>query len=84
MDEFVGDAAVTKSGATLVYGPYKDIPASAGAAFLGKYQQPVTVHYYHEQPVLEVRKLKRSVEISHWGANINTQDEISLHNAGPK
>jgi len=28
-------------------------------------------------------KLKRSVEISHWGANVNTQDDITLHNAGP-
>lgn len=84
MEVFVGDAAVTKTGATVVYGPYKDIPASTSAKFIEKYQQPVTVHYYHEQPVLEVRKLKRAVEISHWGANINTQDDITLYNAGPK
>jgi oligosaccharyltransferase complex subunit alpha (ribophorin I) len=67
----------------VIYGPYNDIPSSALVDFIHKYQQPVTVHYHHDQPVLEVLDLKRSVEISHWGANINTQDEIVLHNAGP-
>ncbi|KAF6762619.1 oligosaccharyltransferase alpha subunit [Ephemerocybe angulata] len=84
IDAFVGDAAVTKNGANVVYGPYKDVPPSTLDNFLEKYQQPVTVHYFHEQPVLEVRKLNRAVEISHWGANINIQDDISLYNAGPK
>ncbi|KAJ2931737.1 hypothetical protein H1R20_g5354, partial [Candolleomyces eurysporus] len=83
VEVFTGDAAATKSGANVVYGPYKDIPVTT-SDFIGQYQQPVTVHYHHDQPVLEVRKLKRAVEVSHWGANINTQDDITLHNAGPK
>ena len=78
------EGLVSKSGTTVVYGPYNDIPSSASDDFIHKYQQPVTVHYRHDQPVLEVLELKRSVEISHWGANLNTQDEIVLHNAGPK
>ncbi|PPR06967.1 hypothetical protein CVT26_004287 [Gymnopilus dilepis] len=85
IESFVENApGVSKSGATVVYGPYNSIPPSTTDDFIEKYQQPVTVHYYHEQPVLEVLQLKRSVEISHWGANLNTQDEIVLHNAGPK
>ncbi|KAF8165352.1 oligosaccharyl transferase alpha subunit [Crassisporium funariophilum] len=83
IEGFTDEAPVSKSGATVTYGPYKNVPRSATNAFVQKYQQPVTVHYHHDQPVLEVLKLKRAVEISHWGANLNIQDEISLHNAGP-
>jgi len=42
------------------------------------------LHYVYEYPVIEVLDLKRSAEISHWGANLNIQDDIVLHNAGPK
>jgi len=83
IEAFTNEEPVSKSGATVVYGPYNDIPSSASDDFIHTYQQPVTVHYHHDQPVLEVLELKRSVEISHWGANLNTQDEIVLHNAGP-
>ena len=76
--------SVAKSGATITYGPYENIPSSANRDFIEKYQQPVLVHYNPDQPVLEVLSLDRSVEISHWGANLNTEDKVVLHNAGPK
>ncbi|KAF8913891.1 oligosaccharyl transferase alpha subunit [Gymnopilus junonius] len=85
IESFAASAsAVSKSGATVVYGPFNNLPPSTTDEFIEKYQQPVNVHYYHDQPVLEILKLKRSVEISHWGANLNTQDEIVLYNAGPR
>jgi oligosaccharyltransferase complex subunit alpha (ribophorin I) len=74
--------AVTKSGATLTYGPYRNVPPLS-ANFMRDHQMPISIHYHHDQPVLEVTKLKRTAEISHWGANLNIQDEIHLHNAGP-
>jgi oligosaccharyltransferase complex subunit alpha (ribophorin I) len=83
IETFTDEGLVSKSGSTVVYGPYNNIPSSASNEFIHKHQQPVTVHYHHDQPVLEVLNLKRSVEISHWGSNLNTQDEIVLHNAGP-
>jgi len=83
-ENFTKDVPVSKSGATVTYGPIKNIPPSVSQLFVEKYQERVTVHYHHDQPVLEVVKLKRSVEISHWGANLNTEDNIVLHNAGPK
>jgi oligosaccharyltransferase complex subunit alpha (ribophorin I) len=83
-DVFASKDSVTKSGATLTYGPYDNIPPSTNHDSIDKYQQPVVVHYNHEQPVVEVLSLQRSVEISHWGANMNTEDKIVLHNAGPK
>lgn len=74
---------MTKTGATVTYGPYNSIAPSANEEFLSKHQQPVVVHYNYDYPVAEVPKLKRAAEISHWGANLNIQDEIHLRNAGP-
>jgi oligosaccharyltransferase complex subunit alpha (ribophorin I) len=84
VDAFTTDNVVASSGAVVTYGPFNHIPASADKGFFGTHQQPVTVRYYHEQPVLEVSSYKRTVEISHWGSNINTEDNIVLKNAGPK
>ena len=42
------------------------------------------MQYQYDVPVLEITKLERAAEISHWGANLNIQDNIWLHNAGPK
>ena len=81
--DFTLDNPVTKSGATITYGPYNNVPSSANNEFISKYQQRVTVHYYHDQPVLEILSLSRTAEISHWGANLNIQDDIHLYNAGP-
>ncbi|TDL29889.1 oligosaccharyl transferase alpha subunit [Rickenella mellea] len=84
VQDFTFEAPVTKSGATLTYGPFKNFPSSDSQHFVEKRQQRVTVHYKYDDPVMEVTELHRSAEISHWGANLNIQDEISLTNAGPK
>ncbi|TFK55698.1 Ribophorin I [Heliocybe sulcata] len=81
--EFTTENPVTKSGATVTYGPYHNIPESSSAEFVTKHQKHVTVHYNHDFPLAEITTLKRAAEISHWGANLNIQDEIVLHNAGP-
>ena len=82
--EFTTDAVVTKSGTTITYGPYYDIPPSASQEFVDKKQKHITVHYSFDYPVLEVTKLERTAEISHWGANLNIEDKIWLHNGGPR
>ncbi|KAI6119352.1 Ribophorin I [Pisolithus croceorrhizus] len=83
VDEFVRDGTVTRSGATITYGPYHNIPPSANVEFVSKYQRTISIHYNFDYPVLEVKNLERSVEVSHWGANLNVEDKIHLHNAGP-
>ncbi|KAH9853610.1 oligosaccharyl transferase alpha subunit [Lenzites betulinus] len=82
--EFTTDAVVTKSGATITYGPYYNVPPSASQAFVDTKQKHISVHYDYDHPVLEVKKLERAVEISHWGANLNVDQNIFFHNAGPK
>ncbi|OBZ70374.1 Dolichyl-diphosphooligosaccharide--protein glycosyltransferase subunit 1 [Grifola frondosa] len=84
LDDFTTDSIVTKSGATITYGPYYNIPPSATTSFVDEKQRHIAVHYGYDYPVLEVTKLERAAEISHWGANLNIQDNIHLHNAGPK
>lgn len=82
--EFATDSVVTKSGATITYGPFHNIPPSASADFVDKKQKQISMHYSFDYPVLEVIKLERAAEISHWGANLNIQDTMKLHNAGPR
>ncbi|KAH7914362.1 Ribophorin I [Hygrophoropsis aurantiaca] len=83
VDDFVREGSVTKSGATITFGPYYNVESSLEPEFVEKYQQRVDVHYYYDYPVLEVKKLQRSAEISHWGSNLNIEDNIELRNAGP-
>ncbi|KAG6817400.1 hypothetical protein H0H87_009044 [Tephrocybe sp. NHM501043] len=83
VEVFTSDEPATKQGAAVTFGPFNGIPPSANQKFIEEYQQPIIMHYYHEQPVLEISKLTRSAEISHWGNNLNIQDDITLHNAGP-
>lgn len=82
--EFTTDSVVTKSGATITYGPFYDIPSSASSEFVDKKQKKVSMHYSYDYPVLEVTKLERAAEISHWGANLNIQDTMVLRNGGPR
>lgn len=83
MEAFTQDAPVTKSGATVTYGPYSNIPSSTNREFVEENQKRISVQYNYPNPVLEVTRLERAAEISHWGANLNIQDNIWLHNAGP-
>jgi len=78
------EAPVTKSGATLTYGPFNNIPASTNKEFVTNSQQAITVHFSHELPILQIPRMTRTAEISHWGANLNIEDKIHLYNAGPK
>lgn len=76
------DVAATKSGATVTYGPFHNIPVSTSSEFLEKYQQRVAVHFQLDHPVLRLLSLHRTAEVSHWGSNLNIQDDIHLKNDG--
>jgi oligosaccharyltransferase complex subunit alpha (ribophorin I) len=83
LSRFAADAPVTKSGASVTYGPFKDIPPSDDGGFSDEVQETVSVHYLFEKPLITVARLRRAAEISHWGSNLNIQDEIHLRNDGP-
>ncbi len=75
---------VTKAGSTITYGPFYNIPPSATVTFMDKKQKEIVIHYALDFPVLEITKLERAAEISHWGANLNIEDNYHFHNAGPR
>jgi len=83
---FTTGSIATKSntGAAVTYGPFSNLPPSSNTAFVEEHQQKVSVHYDFGFPMLAIKTLRRAAEISHWGANLNIQDEIHLHNAGPQ
>lgn len=71
----VKSADPAKEGSSLVYGPYETlVPAFTG--------YPVTVRYEFTKPVLYSTTLARSLEISHWGGNLATEDQYYLVNNG--
>jgi len=63
------------SGATVSYGPYKDVaPWSV---------EELTVHYENNRPFLEVTRLQRTLELSMWG-NIAVEETIDIRHVGAK
>lgn len=75
---------MTKSGATITYGPYNNVPGSTNKDFVADHQKRISVHYAYDLPLLEIPTMKRAAEISHWGSNLNIEDKIHLYNAGAK
>lgn len=73
---------VTKSASTITYGPFRNVPRWSDAGFLTNELEEVSVLYEYDAPVTVVKSLKRAAEISHWGSNLNIQDDIWLKNDG--
>lgn len=84
---YTADNVVTKAGATVTLGPFNNLPPTLGSGstvITGKENPAFKVHYEHKEALVAVEKLRRSVEVSHWGGNVNVQDEMELVNIGPK
>jgi len=62
------------------YGAFADENVPPFESFL----QIASIHYEQPEPVLSVRKLDRTVQVSHWGNHVAIEDEILLVNDGPK
>ena len=77
---YTRDNTVTKAAQTITLGPFHSLPPTAGS----EVQQPFSVHYEMNGAIVGLRSLRRSVEVSHWGANLNVQDEMAAVNMGPK
>jgi oligosaccharyltransferase complex subunit alpha (ribophorin I) len=84
---YTSDNVITKAGATVTLGPFNNLPPTLGTgsdAVDAAQNPPFRVHYEHKEALVAVEKLKRSIEVSHWGGNVNVQDEMELVNVGPK
>lgn len=68
-----------KEDATITYGPYTNIPVyEPGSTSVREGR----VHYQYSPPVISYVDFDRHVEISHWGDNLATADNIWLRNDG--
>jgi oligosaccharyltransferase complex subunit alpha (ribophorin I) len=79
---YTRDSDLTKASSTVTLGPFHSLPPTLGP--MGVEQSPFHIHYETTVPIMGYRSLKRSAEVSHWGNNLNIQDEIDLVNMGPK
>ena len=79
---YTRDSDLTKASSTVTLGPFHSLPPTLGSN--GIAQSPFHIHYETTTPIMGYRSLKRSAEVSHWGNNLNIQDEIDLVNMGPK
>lgn len=66
----------------ITYGPF-ELPPTTGA-FQKDDQKLLTIHYEYGQPVISVVSYDRAAEISHWGDNLNIQDNVHIRNDGPE
>lgn len=65
----------TVKGDTITYGPYYE---KKGFAF-----SPLKVHYENNSPFLTVRKLIKTIEVSHWG-NVAVEEDYVVEHTGAK
>jgi len=65
----------SQSSSSVVYGPYKEIPAFANS--------PMKVHYVNNKPFAKFTQAEREIEVSHWG-NIAVEETYELRNVGAK
>ncbi|KZT60727.1 oligosaccharyltransferase alpha subunit [Calocera cornea HHB12733] len=83
LEALAKDEPAVKSGATVTFGPFKSQPPTATKDFdLAPYR--VSVDFEMNIPALTVVSLKRTAEVSHWGANLNVQDEYVVRNDAPE
>jgi len=80
-EDYTRDNTVTRAGQTVTVGPFHAVPATLGGSVA---RNTFDVHFESKEPVVGVKTLSRSAEVSHWGANLNIQDDIHLVNNGPK
>ncbi|EIW71206.1 hypothetical protein TREMEDRAFT_71088 [Tremella mesenterica DSM 1558] len=79
--EYIRDSDVTKASGTVTLGPFHGVPPTLGGDLK---QSSLSVHYETNQPIIGLSSLRRNAEVSHWGGNLNIQDEMALVNMGPK
>lgn len=62
----------TVAGTKYTYGSFGEIPAGATEA--------VRVRYEYTRAVIDVSRLERDVEVSHWGGNVAFEERYTMHN----
>ncbi|RUS23765.1 Ribophorin I, partial [Jimgerdemannia flammicorona] len=70
-----GEAA-SKSGNLITYGPFSSIPPHKQTEFF--------VHYENTKPLLTFSRVRRELEVSHWGGNLAVEEHFELKHDGAR
>ena len=71
-----GPAPVKKRKGSISYGPYTDLAPFSFA--------PLDLEYSTPTAPLTVREYTRTAYVGHWSPLIHVQEDVEIHNAGPK
>ena len=71
---YTGGEHVQHNGNKIIYGPFHSIMPETFDA--------LRVHYEFTKPLLTVTELVRDLQVSHWGGNLNVEENYKLHHSG--
>ncbi|KAI7855229.1 Ribophorin I [Circinella umbellata] len=71
---YTGGEHVQHNGNKIVYGPFHSI--------MPETFDKLRVHYEFSKPLLTVTELVRDLQVSHWGGNLNVEENYKLHHSG--
>ncbi len=72
-ESYQGAGPVSKSGATVTYGPNTDVPPFSGGT--------LSVHFENNAPFAEAVSVVREIEVSHWG-NVYVEENYKIKHTG--
>ncbi|BDA44122.1 Dolichyl-diphosphooligosaccharide-protein glycosyltransferase [Coccomyxa sp. Obi] len=72
-ESYQGAGPVSKSGATVTYGPNTDVQPFSGGT--------LSVHFENNAPFAEAVSLVREIEVSHWG-NVYVEENYNIKHTG--
>ena len=72
-ESYQGAGPVSKSGATVTYGPNTDVPPFSGGT--------LSVHFENNAPFAEAVSVVREIEVSHWG-NVYVEENYNIKHTG--
>ena len=71
---YTGGEHVQHNGNKIIYGPFHSI--------MPETFDTLRVHYEFSKPLLTVTELVRDLQVSHWGGNLNVEENYKLHHSG--
>ena len=76
VNEKLEPGPVAKSGNTITLGPYNNVSAYSVS--------PLYLHYASPKAILVASEVKRVVQVSEWGQNLNVLEYYSLNHLGAR
>jgi oligosaccharyltransferase complex subunit alpha (ribophorin I) len=70
------DAGRSDGNNKIIFGPLESIQPMSNST--------MTCHYEYLDPIITITKLRREMELSHWGSNLAVEEHYSLRHDGAR